>query len=501
VSDRWPSQPGREPPLNGTAAPPLQGQPTSPSGSSWPSALGHQPAAGDPARPWGVDPTPPGPAELPPPPGGNRPRWWLWTAAVALVAILSSLATWVVVHDDGETTDVAAAESADDPTPSPSTTAPPAPGGGPVPSTGTTVPPVSQAEVEAEVAELQAFVEQQRGQRFVEPVDVVLLDDAAFEAELASLIEAEAESLAELDNVLTAAGLLDPDVDLLEAQLALATQGVLGYYEREADELVVRGSELTPFVRQTLVHELTHALDDQIFEVYRPQYEELPDETSTGFVSVLEGNARRVEGAWVDSLSEAEQDERATEEARFSLTVDLSAIPDYVLETTYSAYEDGLVLVDRLVETGGQAAVDAAIEAPPTTTEQVLDPEKFLAGEGRVDVPAPPAAGEVIDEGVFGVLALRILLEQGVTPSTAFAATDGWAGDWFTAWDTVDGATCIAADIQMDTPGDALELLQAFEQLTFDRPLASAEQRDPVTIRYESCTPPPSGGGGAASKS
>jgi len=457
--------------------------------------MGHQPQVDGASRPWGMDPTPPSPAGPPPVDGQATPRWWLWAAGLVLVAILSSLATWVVLRDDDSAAEIAAERAVE--TPGPTPTAPPS-GATPVPPTGSTVPPVSQAELEAVVAELQAFVEQQRGHRFVEPVDVVLLGDADFEAALTELVTADGERLEVAEKVLTAAGLLEPGVDLLEAQLTLATQGVLGYYQRESNELVVRGTGLTPYVRQTLVHELTHALDDQLFEIYRPEYDELGDETSIGFVAVLEGNARRVESAWVATLTDDEKRERALEEARFSLGVDLTAIPLYVLEATLFAYEDGAVLIDAVIELAGQQGVDDAIANPPSTSEEVLEPDKYFAGEGRIDVPAPPAAGDVIDEGVFGVLSLRILLEQAVTPSVAFAAIDGWAGDWYTAWDTVDGVTCIAADFAMDSPGDALQLLQAFEQLVFDRPLAQAEQRDPVTVRYESCTPPPSSGGAAS---
>ena len=115
------------------------------------------------------------------------------------------------------------------------------------------------------VAELQTFVEAARGLRFLEPVDVAVLGDAAFRRTLAggrALEEPEAEVAI---GVLRALGLVGPGDDLASAQLDVDT--VAGFYDTETKELVVRGARLTPFVRQVLVHELTHALDDQHFDL------------------------------------------------------------------------------------------------------------------------------------------------------------------------------------------------------------------------------------------
>ena len=74
--------------------------------------------------------------------------------------------------------------------------------------------------------------------------------------------------------------------------------GVVGFYDPETDELVVRGAALTPYVRTTIAHELVHALDDQHLDLDRPEYDEADDEIGFGFSSVVEGNARRVENAY-----------------------------------------------------------------------------------------------------------------------------------------------------------------------------------------------------------
>ncbi|HEX2118207.1 MAG TPA: hypothetical protein VHF91_03420, partial [Acidimicrobiales bacterium] len=113
----------------------------------------------------------------------------------------------------------------------------------------------------AVVAELQAFVESARGLPFKEPVDVAVVDDAEFRRLLSG---GEAVDLQRPDDevsigVLRALGLLAAGQDLGPAG-EIDPDLVAGFYDTETKELVVRGTRLTPFVRQVLVHELTHAL-------------------------------------------------------------------------------------------------------------------------------------------------------------------------------------------------------------------------------------------------
>ena len=100
-------------------------------------------------------------------------------------------------------------------------------------------------------------------------------------------------------------GLVEPDADLVESMRSLLGVGVVGFYDPETDELVVRGAALTPYVRTTIAHELIHALDDQHLDLDRPEYDEADDEVGFGFSSVVEGNARRIEDAYRDVAQRA----------------------------------------------------------------------------------------------------------------------------------------------------------------------------------------------------
>ena len=72
----------------------------------------------------------------------------------------------------------------------------------------------------------------------------------------------------------------------------------------------MRGTEVTPGLAVTLVHELTHVLQDQVFDLDR--YHESDEEPTSGetfaFDSLVEGDADRIEQLYTDTLDPATQD-------------------------------------------------------------------------------------------------------------------------------------------------------------------------------------------------
>jgi len=311
----------------------------------------------------------------------------------------------------------------------------------------------------AVVADLKAFVELARGLRFLEPVDVAVLTDAAFRRALSGadpLEEPEGEVEA---GVLRALGLIGPDDDLGPAgELDAGT--VAGFYDTETKELVVRGPELTPFVRQVLVHELTHALDDQHFDLDPDLADE---EAALAFEALVEGNAVAVELRYLESRAPAERREaRAEEEATFG-GGDGGGIPDALLDLAEFPYARGPDLVAAILASGGQARLDAAFRTPPTTSAEVLHPERFLSGRGRARVPAVAAGGRIVDDGVLGELVLRLILAQSRPVAQAVRAAEGWAGDRYVAW-AAGSRTCVRATVVVDSDVDVAELAGALRQ-------------------------------------
>jgi len=329
-------------------------------------------------------------------------------------------------------------------------------------SPATELEPATEEELEATVAEISDFVAEERGLDFLEPVHVELEGEGAFQDRLLEDFDEDADQLRHTEVFLEGLGLVEPGVDLVESMRSLLGVGVVGFYDPETDELVVRGAALTPYVRTTIAHELVHALDDQHLDLDRQEYDEADDEIGFGFSAVVEGNARRIENAYHDSLSQEEQDDATAEELALGSDADLGDIPFVLVDLISAPYALGEPLVADLAERGGEDAVNAAFADPPRTSEQVLDPDRYAAREPAVEVPHPQVPGEVVDEGMLGELLVLLVLADDLDEDVAATAATGWGGDWGVAWR--DGErSCVTATLVGDDTAETTELQVAFE--------------------------------------
>ena len=372
-----------------------------------------------------------------------------WAAPVVAALVAALLASGVV----------AVSTVSDDDAPSTSTTTTPTSSGGTTTSTTT-----ASTTIEDVIDELKAFVEEARGLTYKEPVDVTLLSDEEFEDRINEFEEEDLTDLRDTEAVLKALGLLDPGDDLEAIVRSFTADAVLGFYDTETKELVVKGAEPTPFVRTVLVHELTHALEDQHFGLDR---DDLDDEASSGFDALVEGSANVIEDRYRDSLSRDEQRSADREEA--AIGGNTPDIPPAVAAGLGFPYVYGPDLVDAIVDAGGRARLDRAFkDDPPTSTEQVLDPDKYLGDDQPKPVPTPAAGGVAIDDGQIGELFLILLLRTELSAGDAREAAGGWGGDAYVAWKE-GGRTCVRMDFVMDTPADTNELTRAFADFADER--------------------------------
>lgn len=477
-----PDRPSNEPPGGDGAGD--SGQATPP---PWPPPGGQPEPTGPPGHPTEA---PPQHASAPagvgtwagsnqPPDGPRRPRGPLAViVAVAVVLVLvAGVATVLLLGNEDDPG--AAAPDTTTTEPESTTTDPDAdPDPAPAPAGG-------QAALEAAVAELSTFVAEARGAPFPEPVTVELLEGQAFNDRLLADFEEERADIELVGRLFVAMGLLEADQDLYEIFRDFLGVGVLGFYDPETGELVVRGAEITPYTRSTIVHELVHAYDDQRFELDRPALDEADDESSLGFTALVEGNAVRIQRAWEAELSAAERNALMAEQFAAVAGVDLGDVPLVLLAQIDFPYSSGPDLVEALVRAGGEARVDAAFGAPPVTSEQVIDPALYLEGEGPLPVPSPPADGDVIDQGSYGELTLLITLGDVLDAETARQAAQGWGGDAYVAWREGE-ATCVRTVFRMDTPRDLAELVAAWRMWVEEHPDADVSTSDD-TVTVSAC--------------
>ena len=350
------------------------------------------------------------------------------------------------------------------------------------------------------LVDLVDFVEKDRDLRFAHPVHVEFLTPEEFKnsaaAKAKKLTDKERRELEQSVALLRAFGLIEGDVDLLDRLIQLAEEGYLAYYDPETKRVTVRGTELTVAVKGTLVHELTHALQDQHFNLEWMSKDDMTmkEAEAAGFFSnLVEGDAVRVQNHWVASLDKKTQQTYAEQEAAGN-GANLEGIPEVVLASVSSAYTFGKELVSAIETTGGNAAVDAAFRSPPTSDEQIFDAFRYLAKDQPQTV-APPAlkAGETPIEdsepGMFGAFMLFVTLAQRLEPLAAMDAVDGWGGDQMVIFQR-DGRQCVRVHLAADTAADRDEMEAGLRKWVNGMPRGVASlSRVGDLIELNSCDP------------
>jgi len=337
--------------------------------------------------------------------------------------------------------------------------------------------------LDATVADLERFVSDKRALPFLQHVNVTMLDDAAFVKRL-ELDKPDAEakrSIEEMSSVLKALGLLSPDTDLATESTELARQGIVGLYRPDTKELLVRATEPTPYARTVLVHELTHALDDQHFGLDRHDLGTDLEESSA-FTALVEGDAVRVEHAYIATMSPADRAAAEATERSLAAGVDVKQQTAYYFDAF--PYLDGPVFVEALAHEGGEDAVNAAFASPPKSTAEILVPHRYAFNESGIRLSAPPIPGTAFNSGMLGALGLFLLLQDAVSPQEAAAAAVSWEGDLYLAWH--DGArTCVTARFLLDTPWTAAFTAKLFARWAAKQVDAHVEA--PGTVIVTSC--------------
>ncbi|MES1188757.1 MAG: hypothetical protein ABUL60_33390 [Myxococcales bacterium] len=198
-----------------------------------------------------------------------------------------------------------------------------------------------------------------------------------------------------------------------------------------------------PFV---VAHELGHSLQFQHFHM--PEIANVTDEDARlARLSLLEGDAMLVMAAFAADENHVPLSrvlvrlaEGALEaslqgyKAALEQSPELKSAAPFQRERLVFPYQSGASFVAQVHRAGGFALVNRLYEVPPASTEQILHPEKYLAGELAVPVraPATPAGFQTIRSGHVGELLLRAMLEVCNDRPLAHQAAAGWGGDAFT---------------------------------------------------------------------
>jgi hypothetical protein len=281
------------------------------------------------------------------------------------------------------------------------------------------------------IAPIANAVARLRGLEFLHPVPIRYLSDKGFEKELGSAGPIGADDRAEAEReeaVFRAMGFIDGKVDLLSAFGASQSSGTLAYYDEGAQEIVVRGTKLDVAHRVTLAHELTHVLQDQHFDLTMLHKRAFASDTGdpSAFKALVEGDAVRIQQAYLKQLSAADQKafERENDAEGDRVKQATTSVPDIVDLLGSAPYAFGKSTVGVLSAEGGNDAVNDALTGP-TPSSSVFVEAGLVEPSTAVDAPLPSADAVAVGRPEpFGAFEMFTMLSTRLDPGRALLAAD-----------------------------------------------------------------------------
>ncbi|MGC1677243.1 MAG: hypothetical protein WA740_06875 [Candidatus Binataceae bacterium] len=316
---------------------------------------------------------------------------------------------------------------------------------------------------DAKAEQVEQGIQTLRQLKFKAPVPLVVETKDEAETQMETELErdnTDAEMAAE-GTAGALLGLFPAGIDLKAQELKLLRSQVAGFYDPHAHEMVlVEGSDDMGFLNNAaefvvqrdlvgemlLAHELTHALQDQNFNL-GDRLEALKDDDDRALAlkSVAEGDATIAGMAYVTgTMDDATLD---------TITAQLDQLPRLFAEETPGTpeglsapllfqYSEGVKFVAEAYRRGGWKAVDALYAKPPESSHQIIHPETYF------DNPVAPLrvaisgyqptmrAWKEVDDFTLGELLVRVILKRDLkkhpsedTGQVALAAR--WMGDRF----------------------------------------------------------------------
>ena len=270
-------------------------------------------------------------------------------------------------------------------------------------------------------------------------------------------------------------GLAPPDFQYRPFLIKLLSEQVAGYFDPKQQEFFLADWIDLEGQKPVMAHELTHALQDQHFNLRR--FEHWPRGDSDAELaahSLIEGDATlamkiymaknpMVALAFVRSFGSSSMPSEVFTKAPRSLR-----------ESLVFPYQEGLEWATALYKSGGWTAVSRAFSALPQSTEQIMHPDKYAAHEAPVKVTLADVRGQLgskwkrIDYNVNGEWSYYLILDQFLnSEAESKRAAAGWAGDRYALYEGATPDDVFLTQLSLwDTENDAREFFEAYVKRT-----------------------------------
>ncbi|MBV9436986.1 MAG: hypothetical protein JOZ44_13080 [Acidobacteria bacterium] len=263
----------------------------------------------------------------------------------------------------------------------------------------------------------------------------------------------DAKRLQRSEIVLKKFGLLPRDFDLHSFLVELLKEQVAGYYDVKTKKMYLLDWLSADAQKPVLAHELTHALQDQNFDLKtwespkqakgqdKEQFTYDEDEAETARSAVAEGQGMvtlidytiRDTGHTLADAPQVAEMMRAQMSSNKDFPL-LEKAPLMIRESLVFPYGDGLAFESALLQRSKETAFSGAFRRPPQDTHEILDIDAYMASKPVQWLVIPDLTKEIgsgyekYDVGSIGQLDTRILTEQYADEELAKKMALAWRG-------------------------------------------------------------------------
>jgi hypothetical protein len=242
-------------------------------------------------------------------------------------------------------------------------------------------------------------------------------------------------------------GLLPKNFDFDNFMVALLTEQIAGLYDPKAHEFYI--ADWIPLNEQRMVmaHELTHALEDQHFNIEAWVKAARPNEDAElAREAVLEGSAM---AAMLDYLLQGTgrsiKDMPDMDPSMFlgdlGATPTMAKAPPFIKDALVFPYLGGMQFSIATLKDKGWAGLPALFEKPPVSTQQILHPATYLAHKVPGEIALPPIDQLLgpdwkrLEENTLGEFGWKEVLKQFLGQERAKPLAEGWDGDRYDVYE------------------------------------------------------------------
>lgn len=274
-------------------------------------------------------------------------------------------------------------------------------------------------------------------------------------------------------------GMVPKDFELRPFLIKLLTEQVAGYYDPKSQEFYLADWIDLDGQRPVMAHELTHALQDQHFNLRRfDKWAKHDSDAELAAHALIEGDASLVMTQYV-ARSPLRQLAfiKSMITGSSGSTEEIERAPRVMRETLLFPYFQGMGWVSQLYKRGGWDDVSAAFSKLPKSTEQILHADKYFAGEEPQKVTVRDISASLgkgwreADNDVEGEWGYYLLLDEYLNSGdVSRRAAEGWGGDRYALFTGPTPADVLVAQKSVwDTEQDAREFFEAYASRTTKR--------------------------------